>query len=137
MGAMLLTAGGRQSQLAFEETKVALDANARLVKILNRLEIMNNLDEVLNQMSRLVTANSTSMSILGARNLVLGIFLDAVLPRLTAVQRAEASQSFRQRIEDAFSLMDDVALPAEYHSSMLQLTNAILASLSQESATRK
>jgi hypothetical protein len=27
------------------------------------------------------------------------------------------------------SLMDDVPLPAEYHSAMLELTNAILATL--------
>lgn len=35
------------------------------------------------------------------------------------------------------SLMDDVALPAEYHSTLLELTNAILTALAQESVARE
>jgi len=35
------------------------------------------------------------------------------------------------------SLMDDLALPAEYHSALLELTNAILASLGQEPTRRQ
>jgi hypothetical protein len=35
------------------------------------------------------------------------------------------------------SPMDDVVLPAEYHSALLQLTNAILAALGQGSAIRE
>jgi hypothetical protein len=33
------------------------------------------------------------------------------------------SRSFREGIEDAMALMDDVALPAEYHSALLEFTN--------------
>lgn len=69
--------------------------------------------------------------------MVLGKFLEAVLPHLTTVQRAAATRSFRQGIEDVMALMDDVALPAEYHSALLELTNAILAALSHEPARRQ
>jgi hypothetical protein len=63
--------------------------------------------------------------------------LEAVLPHLTPLQRVEITRSFREGIEDALSLMDDVALPAEYHSALLELTNSILAALSREPAGRQ
>jgi hypothetical protein len=69
--------------------------------------------------------------------MVLGKFLEAALPHLTTLQRVEITRSFRHGIEDAMAQMDDVALPAEYHSALLELTNAILAELSQESARRQ
>ena len=69
--------------------------------------------------------------------MVLGKFLEAVLPHLTTLQRVEITQSFRQGIEEALSLMDDVALPAEYHLALLELTNAILATLGQGPAGRQ
>ena len=98
---------------------------------------MEDADEALNHMSRLVTANTKTMSVLGARAMVLGNFFDAALPQLTALQRGEVARSFRHGIEDFMSLMDDVALPAEYHSALLQLTNTILAALGHESTTRQ
>lgn len=69
--------------------------------------------------------------------MVLGKILEAVLPHLTTLQRVEVTRSFRQGIEEAMSLMDDVALPAEYHSALLELTKVILAALGQESARRR
>ena len=98
---------------------------------------MNNTDNVLGQVVELMAANTKKMDVLGARTMVLGKFLEAVLPHLTTLQRVEITQSFRQGIEDALSLMDDVALPAEYHSALLELTNAILATLSQGPARRQ
>ncbi len=98
---------------------------------------MDNANEVLSQMSKLVTAHTKTMGALGARTMVLGKFFDVVLPHLTTLQRVEVSRSFRQGIEDAMSLMDDVALPAEYHSALLELTNTILAALGQKSAARQ
>jgi hypothetical protein len=77
------------------------------------------------------------MGALGARAMVLGKILEAVLPHLTTLQRVEVTRSFRQGIEEAMSLMDDVALPAEYHSALLELTKVILAALGQESARRR
>ena len=85
----------------------------------------------------LVSANTKTMSVLGARAMVPETFLDAALPRLTTLERVEITRSFRQGIEDAISCMDDVALPVEYHSALLGLTNTILAALDGESATRE
>lgn len=95
---------------------------------------MDNANEVLGKMAGLVTANTRTVSMLGARAMVLGKFLDAALPQLTTLQRAEVTRSFRQGIEDVMLYMDDVPLPAEYHSALLELTNAILAALGEESA---
>ncbi|MGF6779233.1 hypothetical protein [Paraburkholderia sp. GAS334] len=97
---------------------------------------MNNLDEALGQMSQVVTANTKKIGILAARAMVLGKFFDMVLPQLTASQCVEISQSFRGGIEDAMSLMDDVALPGEYHSALLELTNVILRLLKESGQDR-
>ncbi|WP_288831042.1 hypothetical protein [uncultured Paraburkholderia sp.] len=61
-------------------------------------------------------------------------FLDAALPQLTTLQRVEVTRSFREGIEDAMSRMDDVALPVEYYSALLDLTNNVLAALARESS---
>jgi hypothetical protein len=98
---------------------------------------MKDADEVLNHMSRLVRTNAKTMGMLSAHAIVLGKFFDAALPQLSTLQRDEVTRSFRQGIEDVLSLMDDVALPAEYHSALLQLTNAILGALGQGSAARQ
>ena len=98
---------------------------------------MDNANEVLGTIAGLVTANTKTMSMLGARVMVLGKFLHAALPQLTTLQRAAVTRSFRQGIEDAMSCMDDVALPAEYHSALLELTNTILATLDRESAAHR
>jgi hypothetical protein len=92
---------------------------------------LDNANEVLGKMAGLVTANTKTMSRLGAQAMVLGKFLDAALPQLTVLQRAEVTRSFRLGIEDALSRMDDVPLPAEYHSALLELTNTILAALNR------
>ncbi|WP_242540598.1 hypothetical protein [Trinickia mobilis] len=60
----------------------------------------------------------------------MSMFLDAVFPRLTASQCAEITTSLWHGIEDAMSLMADVVLPAEYHSTLLEQTNLLLAELS-------
>jgi hypothetical protein len=88
-------------------------------------------------MAGLVTANTKTMSMLAARAMVLGTFLDAALPQFTTLQRAEVTRSFRRGIEDAMACMDDVALPAEYHTALLEVTNTILAALDRESAKRE
>lgn len=98
---------------------------------------LNNADEVLDEIAGLMAANTTKTFVLCARAMVLATFLKAVLPHLTTLQRAEVTWSFRQGIEEAMSLMDDLALPAEYQSALLELTNAILASLGQEPTRRQ
>jgi hypothetical protein len=98
---------------------------------------LNNAFNALGKMKEVVTANTRTVSFLGARAMVFGKFFDAVLPHLTTLQRAQIARSFRQGIEDTLSAMDDVPLPAEYHSALLELTNAILGALGQESTPRQ
>jgi hypothetical protein len=94
-------------------------------------------DKVLDQVVAVMAANTKKMSVLGARSMVLGKFLEAALPQLTTLQRGEITWSFREGIEEAMSLMDDLTLPAEYHAAMLELTNDILAALGGESNRRQ
>lgn len=82
---------------------------------------MNHSDNVLSQMVELMAANTKRMGALGARAMVLGKFLEAALPHLTTLQRNEITRSFRQGIDDTVSAIDDVALPAEFHSARLGL----------------
>ena len=98
---------------------------------------MNDANEKLEEIAGLMVANTTKMGVLCARAMVLATFLKVVLPHLTTLQRAEVTRPFRQGIEEAVSSMDDLALPAEYHFALLELTNAILASLGQEPTRRQ
>jgi hypothetical protein len=98
---------------------------------------LNNTDGVLGKIAGIVFTNTNPVSMLGARSIVLGAFFNATLPHFTTSQRVAVTRSFRQGIEDAMSRMDDVPLPAEYHSTLLELTNPILAALDQESATHR
>ena len=91
-------------------------------------------DALIEHLSKIVTVNTRTISTLGARAMVLGKFLDAVLPRLTTVQRAETAKSFRHGIEETMSLMDEVLVPVECHSELLELTNTILANLGHGSS---
>ncbi|MDH6147152.1 MULTISPECIES: hypothetical protein [Paraburkholderia] len=98
---------------------------------------MDDANDALEQIAKLVTANTKTMSALGARVMVLGKFLAAALPHLTTLQRAGIARSFRQGIEEAMSLMDDVPLSADYHSALLELTNGILATLGHGSSRHR
>jgi hypothetical protein len=60
---------------------------------------LNNTDDVLAQVVELMAANTKKMGALGARAMVLGKFLEAVLPHLTTLQRIEITGAFRQGIE--------------------------------------
>ena len=71
---------------------------------------------ILGEMTRVVTSNTTAISRLGAQAMVFGKLLDSALSRLTGSLRVEVTRSFRLGIEDALSMMDDLPLPAEYHS---------------------
>jgi hypothetical protein len=90
---------------------------------------MDDIASGLDCLAELTAINSKKIAELGARAVVFSKFNDAVLPQLTTRQRAAISRSFREGIEDAMAAADDVALPAEYHSALLELTNAILTVL--------
>jgi hypothetical protein len=97
---------------------------------------LNTATDILDRMNEFVTANTTAMSTLGARVMVLGKFLDAALPHLTVLQRVAVTRSFRQGVEDAMAQMDDMALATAYHSTLDELTHTILAAL-REGSTRR
>lgn len=83
----------------------------------------------LDRLSQLATSNAKYVSVLGARAIVLGKFLDATLPELTRLQREAVARSFRKGIEDALALMDDVPLPDEFLSPLLDTTNTVIRNL--------
>jgi hypothetical protein len=100
-----------------------------MADILTEVENEKNANDALGSMARAVNANSRAVSLLGARAIALSKFLEAVLPQLTATQRTAAIMPFRCGVEDAMSHMDNVVLPAEFHSALLEITNTILAGL--------
>jgi hypothetical protein len=79
------------------------------------MEIPSNTG-VLGEMTRLVTSNATAINRLGTQAMVVGKFLDSALSRRTGSLRVEVTRSFRLGIENALSMIDDLPLPAEYHS---------------------
>jgi hypothetical protein len=98
---------------------------------------LNTATDILDRLNQFVTSNTTAVSTLGARVMVLGKFLDAALPHLTVLQRVAVTRSFRQGVEDAMAQIDDMALATAYHSTLDELTHTILAALREESATRE
>ncbi|WP_118183443.1 hypothetical protein [Paraburkholderia phosphatilytica] len=73
--------------------------------------------------------NTASLSTLAAKAVAYQTFVEAVLPMLTAAQTVDLSMRFQQRIEDVMAVMDDIALPADYHATLLAKTNELLAAL--------
>jgi hypothetical protein len=71
---------------------------------------------------------------IGARLVVLCKFVDAVLPQLDAAQSREVERLFRQGVEDAMSLVDDIAVPCAYHTTLLEQTNVLLTALEKRGA---
>ncbi|MEI6001665.1 hypothetical protein H3V53_32230 [Paraburkholderia bengalensis] len=76
-----------------------------------------------------VTTSLSSMVGLGARNIVLLKFYDSALPFLTRQQCMAILARFQSGVEDAMALMDDQALPAEFHATVLKETNECIARL--------
>jgi hypothetical protein len=82
-------------------------------------------------MSALITKHTKAAAVRSARAMVLGKFLDATLLHLTQVQSAEIRKSFRVGAKDLMAMMDDVPLSADYHASLLELTNSTLVALAR------
>jgi hypothetical protein len=98
---------------------------------------LKNTNALLKSLTTLVASNSETISSFGAQIVVMGNFLDATFPHLTAAQCAKITTSFRHEVERTMSLMDDVPLPAEYHSMLLAQTNALLNMLHARSAAHR
>ncbi|KAE8758432.1 hypothetical protein FSO04_18760 [Paraburkholderia madseniana] len=98
---------------------------------------MNNTDALLTSPTNVVSSNCKAVSRLGAQVVVMCKLLDTTLPHLTATQCAEISKAFRHAIEDAMSLMDDIPLTVEYHSTLLEQTNTLLTAPDRKSTAHK
>ncbi|RKF35983.1 hypothetical protein [Paraburkholderia fungorum] len=90
---------------------------------------MSNVDELLDLAKKLAVQNTNTISVVGARSIVLTKFLDAVLPYLTSSQSALVSHSFRQGMDEVLSLMDEYPVPPEHLTALLKMTNSILEAL--------
>ncbi|WP_439891186.1 hypothetical protein ACS7SF_00450 [Ralstonia sp. 25C] len=83
---------------------------------------------------QVIASNMKSISRFGGRLAVLYKFTTAVLPQLDPAQRAEVAHRLREGVEDAMSLTDDIALPAEYHEALLAQVNVLLTALERPNA---
>lgn len=86
-------------------------------------------------MRTFVTSNGETLARFGARVEVMSVLLDVTLPHLTAAQRIGITKLFRHGIEETMSLMDDMPMPAEYRSTLLEQTNMFLAILNTHGAS--
>jgi hypothetical protein len=91
-------------------------------------------DQILKSLERLTESNGQAVLRFGARMVVLCKFVDAVLPQLSAAQRTTITTQVRQGVEEALSSTDDVAVPAEYHATLLEQTNVLLTALEAQRA---
>ncbi|MGF6758050.1 hypothetical protein [Paraburkholderia sp. GAS42] len=94
---------------------------------------MQDIDGLVESVNNLAAHSKRVSSSLGARALVLGKFLEVATPHLTTTQCSVIGQAFKRGIEDVMALMDDTALPQEFHSELLSLTNTIAADLEGQS----
>jgi hypothetical protein len=91
-------------------------------------------DELLKSVELLAESNGQAVMRFGARMVVFCKFVEAVLPQLSAAQRATVIKQFRQGVEEVLSCTDDVAVPAAYHATLLEQTNVLLTALEAEGA---
>ncbi|TKC87296.1 hypothetical protein FAZ69_18365 [Trinickia terrae] len=79
-----------------------------------------------------MAVNAERVARMGAQVVVMSKLLDATLPHLTPLQRVEIEKAFRDGIEDAMACADDIAMPGQYHVTLLELTNLFLATLNAD-----
>jgi hypothetical protein len=94
---------------------------------------VNNEDKLLKTFRCAMSTSVLSVSRLGAKNVVLVRLIDAVIPLLSTAQCRDAMAVFRETIEDVMALMDDQVLPPDYHSTILNETNACIEILEKQS----
>jgi hypothetical protein len=92
---------------------------------------MNDAGTLLNSLSLAVGSSTEALATLGAKFVVTARFIEAVLPTLTTGQRLETIQRFRNGVEDAMAMADDLYLPARYHEAFLEQVNTLLGVLSE------
>ena len=77
----------------------------------------------------LAITHSDAVVQFGARLLVIGEMLRAVLPELSPERRSAISRSFEVRVDAGLAAVEDVALPNSYHSALLSEINLFIQCL--------
>ena len=80
-------------------------------------------------MLSLAHTHSDALVQFGARLLIVGEMLRALLPELSSHERKAVSQRFRLRVDAVLAATDDIALPDAYHSALLSEINLFLQSM--------
>ncbi|HEY4803432.1 MAG TPA: hypothetical protein VIH96_12525 [Paraburkholderia sp.] len=89
---------------------------------------MSTSDEMLlHSMTALVSAHGKAISRFGASVVVMTKFVEAVLPQLSAAQVERTIQAFRAHVGEAMAVADDVLLPGEYRTTLIEQANVLLS----------
>ncbi|SDE27556.1 hypothetical protein [Paraburkholderia lycopersici] len=96
---------------------------------------MSTNDEMLlHSMTALVSAHGKAISRFGANVVVMTKFVEAVLPQLSAAQIERTIQAFRAQLGEAMAVADDVMLPGDYRTTLIEQANVLLARLGADAA---
>ncbi|CAG9266903.1 hypothetical protein [Paraburkholderia unamae] len=93
-----------------------------------------NDEMLLHSMTALVSAHGKAISRFGASVVVMTKFVEAVLPQLSTPQIERTIQAFRAQLGEAMAVADDVRLPGEYRTTLIEQANVLLARLGGEPA---
>jgi hypothetical protein len=91
--------------------------------------VTTNDEMLLHSMTALVSAHGKAISRFGASVVVMTKFVEAVLPQLSTAQIERTIQSFRAQVGEAMAVADDVLLPGEYRTTLIEQANVLLARL--------
>jgi hypothetical protein len=91
--------------------------------------VTTNDEMLLHSMTALVSAHGKAISRFGASVVVMTKFVEAVLPQLSTAQIERTIQAFRAQVGEAMAVADDVLLPGEYRTTLIEQANVLLARL--------
>lgn len=77
----------------------------------------------------LASMHSDAIVQFGARLLIVGEMLRALVPQLSSQERAAVSRRFLSRVDAVLAATDDIALPEGYHTALLSEINLFIRSL--------
>ena len=87
---------------------------------------------LLHSMTALVSAHGKAISRFGASVVVMTKFVEAVLPQLSAAQIESTILAFRALLGEAMTVADDVLLPGDYRTTLIEQANMLLARLGSD-----
>lgn len=94
---------------------------------------MSTSDEMLlHSMTALVSAHGKAISRFGASVVVMTKFVEAVLPQLSSAQIESTILAFRALLGEAMTVADDVLLPGDYRTTLIEQANMLLARLGSD-----